>query len=216
VLLDDLERDAGRSFTRYRGGVVDETGDERYGLALAGPDSLIREAFAETDFAPLIIPGGSQDDWDKAMEERARRAAEASTDLFALERPSQFFKGAPPAATPESTVLVSLRNLRPGGTLFFFALRFGVPRGASLVFMLPPVWITSGWLIPQAGDPDLRLSLNGLGPPFVATSVLGGTAVDSVFFSSGTPFGQFVPFFTVTGFTAAITIFEFAGWSGLF
>jgi hypothetical protein len=77
------------------------------------------------------------------------------------------------------------------------------------------VWITQGWLLPEAGDPDLRLSLNGLGPPFVAASVLGGTAVDSVFFNSN-PFAQFVPFFTVTGFTAAITVFEFAGWSGFF
>lgn len=141
MLLDDLERDAGRSFTRYRGRLADETGDERYGLALAGSDGLIREAFAETDFAPSIVPGGGQDDWDKAIEERARRAAEGSTDVFALDRPSQFFKG---AATPESTVLVSLRNLRPGGTLFFSSLRCGVPRGANLVFTLPPVWISYG------------------------------------------------------------------------
>jgi hypothetical protein len=215
VLLDDLERDAGRSFTRYRGGVADETGDERYGLALAGPDELIREAFGETDFAPLIVPGGTQEDWDKAIEERARRAAEGSTEVFELQRPSQFFKAAPSPAAPETTVLVTLRNRKPGGTLFFFRLRFGVPRGANLIFTLPPVWITQGWLLPEAGDPDLRLSLNGLGPPFVAASVLGGTAVDSVFFNSN-PFAQFVPFFTVTGFTAAITVFEFAGWSGFF
>jgi hypothetical protein len=216
VLLDDLERDAGRSFTRYRGGVADDTGDERYALALAGPDGLIREAFAETDFASSIIPGGTRDDWDAAIEQRARRAAEGSTEVFALDRPAQFFKGTVSPATPESTVLVTLRALKPAGTLFFFSLRFGVPRGVNLVFTLPSVWITWGSLLPQSGDPDLRLSLNGLGPPFVATSVLGGTAVDTVFFTTANPFFQFVPFFTVTGFTGAITVFEFAGWSGLF
>lgn len=216
--LDDLEHNleqgTGRGFARYRGVVADVTGDERYGLAIAGPDSLVREAFAETDFAPSIIPGGSQDEWDKAMEEQARRAARGSTEVFALDQPTEFFKSAPEAAKPESTVLVTLRNLRPGGTLFSLDLLFFVPQGALLVFTLPPMWVTLGSLFPLTGDPDLDLSLNSWGRP-VRASRLPGTAVDSVFFSTN-PFAQFVPFFTVNGFVRGFTAFHIDGWSGVF
>jgi hypothetical protein len=212
--IEELQRRADQGRVRYVGAVADAAGEEGYELAIAGPEDLVEEAFAETDFALDIRPGASREDWDRMMEDMARSRAESSTEAFALERPDEFFKPAPCPAVPETTAMVALRRLCQGGTVFGNRIRFGIPRGAeTLVFTLPSVWICSGTLIPQSGDADLFLSLNHTGAPFQAHSSMPGTTTERVQVAT-TSDNPFVPFFTVTGLPGTITIFEFVGLSG--
>jgi hypothetical protein len=69
--LKDLER---RKTGLYVGTLTDAAGDAHYELAISGPQKLIEQGFAKSDFEYGIEPKASQDDWSARFEEVWTRA----------------------------------------------------------------------------------------------------------------------------------------------
>jgi hypothetical protein len=189
--------------------VPDAGGARNHELTVAGPDKLVRKVFKNADFSLKIEPGGSREDWERTMTEMSSPLTDKPSDDF---EPSSLFKRAASAATVANSVFVSLRRVKGSGTGYAFGVPLFLPTGTRVFFILPPVCSCAGVLIPATGDPDVFLAINGLGPPFVAASTLGGTAVDRVSFSRVClPFMHFVPFFRVDGFRSGACMFFWGG-----
>jgi hypothetical protein len=207
--LESMVRGKGKR-TKWTATLEDVRGEASYELAIRGPGRLVERMFAKSDITHEIDPGMSLE----AAQERLRAipgevARDAKTRFGdAGEDP---FKKEPKKLDPAQTVIVSARRTRGSGTFWFFTFPFlAIPVGVSLLFALPPVMACNGTTVPIAGDSDLYLTLGGPGPPVVAKSIFGGTAVDSVSFSA--PF-YFVPFFRVVGYTTTLTNFSMSGFS---
>jgi hypothetical protein len=210
--LDDMKRSSACRGARYLSRLTDEAGEHEYGFAVAGPERLVREVLAETDFDVAIRQGASEEEWEREMHEATRRAREVSSMGSDLECAPDFFEGdQPPAPNAESSVFVSLHDLTPGGTLFFVSFAVGIPRGISLFFLLPSVSACGAVTMPVAGNPDLFLTLNGSGPPVVGASTLPGASLDAVG-AVRPPWILFVPFFRIFAVTSTTTTVNLGGW----
>jgi hypothetical protein len=214
VNLDDFATEQGGIWSRSVARVPDVTGQETHQLIIEGPPELVRQTLAESSFDVEIDPRITQEEWEQRLAEQVRAQPETPTGLDEVDRLAALFKEPPGRSTPYNSVVVTLERLQRGGTGFLFVFPLFVPTGVSLFFVLPPVCTCSGTVFPASGDPDLFLTVNGLGPPTVAASTLGGTAVDSVSFTSlfsCIPFFGFVPFLRVLGFRASTCVLVWGG-----
>jgi hypothetical protein len=212
--LEDLTRSRVAGGSHYVGTLTDSARDEHYGLSISGPASLIQKVFAKSDFEHWIEPKATA----KGAPARSRKfwmtyAGEAVA-RGALETVAALEKPVPAAATPKSSIVVSLRRTEGEGTWWgaWFPL-LGLPAGANLFFVLPPICNCFGFVAPTSGDPDLFLTANGPTTPTLAFSMLGPGAVDSVSFGPGLcwPWTEFVPWFRVNAFTACVCSFGMSG-----
>jgi hypothetical protein len=213
--LDDFQIERRGTWGRSVARVRDLAGEETHQLILEGRDELVREALGESDFTLEIDPGATREQWEERLAERFQGQRETRSELDEVERIAGLFKEPPDRPNPRDSVVLSLERLQPGGTAFSFVIPLFVPTGVTLFFVLPPVCACAAAVFPASGDPDLRLAVNGLGPPFVATSILGGTAVDRVAFATPfcIPFFGFVPFLRVTGFVASACVLLWGGFA---
>ena len=206
--LDDMKPERLDSgLTRFDTDVKDDEGNA-YRLVVLGEEDGAREAFGSSDFDISISPGGSREQFEQILATIAERVVLAGE--LDTGDPDVIHKSRAVDPSASSRTLVWLRPRGRGATFFRFTLRFGVPFGAVLQFSLPPVFACFGQLLPESGDPDLFLRLNGPSAPVVARSILGGTSVDTVI-RIDLPFNLFTPFFDVFGFSGGITVFDFGG-----
>jgi hypothetical protein len=212
--LDDFQIERRGTWGRSVAQVRDVAGEETHQLILEGRDDLVREVLGESDFTVEIDPGATREQWEERLAERFRAQRETRSELDEVERLAGLFKEPPGRPNPRDTLVLSLERLQPGGTTYTFVIPLFVPTGVTLFFPLPPVCACAAAVFPASGDPDLRLALNGLGPPFVATSILGGTAIDRVaFVAPCIPFFGFIPFLRVTGFAASACVLLWGGFA---
>lgn len=210
--LDDFQIERRGLWGRSVAQVPDVAGEQTHQLILEGRDDLVREVLGETDIDLEIDPGATREQWEERLAERFRAQRETRADLDEVDRLAGLFKEPPGRANPRDTLVLSLERLSPGGTSYWFVIPLFVPTGVSLFFALPPVCACAAAVFPASGDPDLFLAVNGLGPPFVAASLLGGTAIDRVAFAAPCiPFFGFVPFLRVRGFVASACVLLWGG-----
>jgi hypothetical protein len=212
VKLAQMKRTTGRD-PSWAMRVADKTGREDYELTIRGPNALVSKVFEKSDPEIEIDPHGSDDTARKRIIElrdkysRSAKAPHVDDGKGAFKKPRL-------KIDEKTSVVVSLRRIRGEGTFWAFFIPFlFIPRGANLLFALPPVFSCVGSVFPLAGDPDLFLTLNGVFTPTVAMSIRAGTAIDSVAFGP-MPVRfppAFVPFFRVSGFTTTLTGFLMAG-----
>jgi hypothetical protein len=197
---------------KWATGLADTRGREDYEMAIRGRAPLVSRAFAKSEFEIQI-------DQELSGDAAQRRVAELLGKYSATVKDRNHdvgetaFKKPAAKVTEKESVVVSFRRTRGEGTFWaiYIPILF-VPAGANFFFALPPVRTCVASVFPIAGDPDLFLTLNGLFTPTVAASLLGGTAVDTVSFTSPAPFFfPFVPFFRLNGFATGITGFFMAG-----
>jgi hypothetical protein len=214
VNLDDFQIERRGSWGRSVASVADVTGERTHQLVLEGRDDLVRAVLGESDLELEIDPGASREQWEERLAERLRAQRETRTDLDEVERLAGLFKEPPGRANPRDSLVLSLERLGPGGTGYSLVIPLFVPTGVTLFFALPPVCVCAAAVVPASGDPDLLLAVNGLGPPFVATSLLGGTAIDRVAFAGPCiPFFGFIPFLRVVGFAASACVLLWGGFA---
>jgi hypothetical protein len=212
--LDDFQVERRGTWGRSVAQVRDVAGEETHQLVLEGRDDLVREVLGESDFTLEIDPGATREQWEERLAERFGAQRETRSELDEVERLAGLFKEPPGRPSPRDTLVLSVERLRPGGTTYTLVIPLFVPTGVTLFLPLPPVCVCAAAVFPASGDPDLRLAVNGLGPPFVATSILGGTAVDRVAFAAPCiPFFGFVPFLRVTGFVASACVLLWGGFA---
>ena len=183
-----------------------------YEMAIRGPAPLVSRAFAKSDFEIQIDTALSGEAAQKRIAESLAKYTATVKDRYvdvgetALKKPAE-------KISERRSVVVSFRRTRGEGTFWaiYLPILF-VPAGVNFFFALPPVRTCVASVFPISGDPDLFLTLNGVFTPTVAASILGGTAVDTVSFTSGAPFFfPFVPFFRLNGFATGLTGFFMAG-----
>ena len=179
VNLEDLEQlgvEGGR--TRVGAPIRNSAGDESHFLIIDGPRELVQSVFAGSDFDITIESGETREDWEGRFQEVFSRQRE-NGPMSRGDIASGLFKPSPESSAPDNSLAVILHQIRPGGTGYFLALPFSVPRGVSAFFVLPPVCTAAGVSLPTSGDPDLSLMLSPAGP-ILDSSTLGGLAPDSV------------------------------------
>ena len=96
-------------------------------------------------------------------------------------------------------VIVYLRPTEGEGTLWAMWFPFvGLPPGVPIAFILPRVWTTWSVVLPQLGNPDIRLFRDMPVPPAVATALAPGPTAEGVSFTvSPLPWAQFHPWHLV-------------------
>jgi hypothetical protein len=203
VKLSEFDRIGKGARTRYVTQVADAATQEAFELTIAGPAALVKRMFGDAELDLTIDSGRTQDHVvaDFGTDQADHR--KAVWELAGLEDTRALLKAAPAPADAKTTVFASARPVKGHGTPFAFVLsRFFVPAGASLFFFGSFVFSAVGSLRPTTGDQDLFLRLfSATGAP-VSSSILGGTAIDFVWFTFPLfPF-PFVPVFEVKGFTA--------------
>jgi hypothetical protein len=199
----------GRAWTTA---LKDTSGREDYEMAIRGPAPLVSKAFAKSEFEIQIDTALSGEAAQKLVVESLAKYSATVKDRY-LDVGEMAFKKSAGKISEKKSVVVSFRRTRGEGTFWaiYIPLLF-VPAGANLFFALPPVRTCAASVFPLSGDPDLFLTLNSTLTPTVAASLLGGTAIDTVSFTSGPPFFfPFVPFFRVNGFATGLTAFFMAG-----
>ena len=211
--LNDLATEQRGLWSRSVAPVRDIAGEETHRLTVEGPTELVREVLGGADFDLEIDPGLTREGWESRLAERLQAQARTPSDPDEAERLIGLFKEPPGRATPHDALVISVDRLHPGGTGYLLTFPLVVPRGANLFFTLPQVCVCAGTVFPASGDPDLFLTLNGLGPPTVAASTLAGTAVDSVSFATllCIPFFGFVPVLRLSGFTTSTCVLVWSG-----
>ena len=208
--LEDLER---RKTGLYVGTLTDAAGDTHYELAISGPQKLIENVFAKSDFEYGIERKASQDDWSARFEEVWTKALGPAGDRE-RETVAALRKGAAANATTANSIVVSTRRTEGEGTWWWWAWPvLALTAGTNVFFVLPPICNCVGAVVPASGDPDLFLSANGPRTPVIAASTRGAGLVDRVAFGPPIcwPWQEFVPWFRVNAFTNCVTSFVMSG-----
>jgi hypothetical protein len=185
--LADFKRGTAGEHARYVARVEDITGAADYELVVAGPDKLIEQVFAESDFDVAIDPERGFEDAEAEFRSDAEEDASRFAELAALEKVSELplFKKAPPEPDEESSVFVSLRRVRGAGTFWGpWTFPFFLFGGWSIWVWPPPLCTLRACVMPASGDQDLFLFRNGIPPALLSASRFGGTATDCVSFSN--------------------------------
>lgn len=201
--------------------IADVTGAKDYEFTVAGPAAAIKKVFPKSDFSVTIDPRRTADRAEKELQQETRQRLEEFAQAAKLDDVARLpiFKKAPVAPANDKTVFVSLRRVRGEGT-FWGPWRFPyfLPRGFNIFVIPPPLCTLTASVTPASGDQDIFLT----GGFFLATpimsSVRGGTAVDTVFFSNPplTPCNIFtwnVLMIRILGFTTGAGTFMLRGFS---
>ena len=205
--LTDFERRGGKGHGRFVTEVRDVSGDETFELAIAGPDALVEEVFADATIELTIDSALAADDLKSRFDELRAEQREHMWSLAGLEKLDHLFKPEPAAPQRDTSVLAAVRPISGEGTPFLLtAGGFTVPATVSVFFVGSWVAFANGAVKPLTGDQDLRLRLFSITGPVVSSSRLGGTALDFVWFTLPSPFGPlpFFPVFEVLGFTTGV------------
>ena len=177
-----------------------------------GPEQLVHEVLAETDFDVAIRQGASEEESEREMHEATRRAREASSTALDLQCAPDFLKEIGlPRLTPSRPYSCRCTTGAPEARSFFVSFAVSIPRGIGLFFLLPSVSACGAITIPLLGNPNLFLTLNGPGPPVVGASTLPGASIDAVS-AVRAPWTLFVPFFRVFAVTPTTTSVNLGGW----
>jgi hypothetical protein len=202
VRLDDFEQRGDKHRPRFVTEVEDASGQARYELAVAGPDHLMRRAFADTTFDLTIDSNKSQGDFEPQLLSVREGLYEQHWTAAGLEDLPALFKPTVARPRPDNSIVAALRPVEFHGTPFSIRISsFTVLAGTNLFFMGSLVAIAVGSLTPLTGDQDLYLRLYGAGGPVVSSSRASFTATDNVWFTMPFPF---VPVYQVQGFTTGV------------
>jgi hypothetical protein len=211
--LDDLQRESVGEFVRYSAPLPDESGAVGHELIILGPETRVRESFAESDFEVTIRPGerwSVEDLQREAPEEWLSQVADhipASEVLrSAFDDPRPWLKKSPLDPTAEDSIFVIVMNTRPGGTYFrmFFRNIFIAPKATHFSAFTPittAVHFVRAITVPETVvDVDLYLGFNGASGAFPVSSTLPAPLPDQVqFYSFPT---TFMPMFKAFNFSA--------------
>jgi len=211
--LKDLKRprSAGAPFL---GTLTDAAGDTHYELAISGPTKLIDSVLGESNFEYQIDPKATETDWVPRFQKLWDKGAVADAAAAKAETVAALSKRALPAATPATSIVVSVRRTQGKGTWWgWWWPTLAIPKGTNLFFVLPPICNCAGVVVPITGDPDLFLSANGPFTAVIAASRLGTGLIDRVAFGPAIcwPWQEFVPWFRVNGFSTCVTAFGMSG-----
>jgi hypothetical protein len=210
--LDDFARlDTATGRLRWGVPVPDVRGEETHFATIDGPEELVREVFGNSDFDITIVPDEGHADWERRID-GILAAHEENPQAASGVKSRGLFKPPPEPPTEATSVVMTLQRTRPAGTGYSIVTPFFVPRGVSLLFVLPPVCSAAGISIPSSGDPDLLLMLSPAGPT-VDVSRFIGLATDAVSFTSPIclPFVGVIPFLNVFGFLTSTGLLIWSG-----
>lgn len=205
--LSDFERSGKKGHPRFVSQVQDVSGDERFELTIAGPESLVEQVLADATIELTIDSSRTAEDLEKRFDEFRSEQRKHMWSLAGLEQVDDLFKPEPAAPRRETSVLVAVRSVTGEGTPFAItAAGFTVPAAVSVFFFGSWVFFANGAVLPLTGDQDLRLRLFSTTGPVVSSSSAGGTALDFVWCTLPSPFGPlpFFPVFQVLGFTTGV------------
>jgi hypothetical protein len=205
---------------RWTAVVADKKGNKSYELTIRGDKGIVGSIFKESDFEIEIDPESSEDSGRARLQQLYDKYSVTAKDPF-VDPGQDFFKKPIEKFEKANSVIVSLRRTRGKGTFFaIFLPLLPIPTGVNLFLVLPPVSTCQGTVFPISGDQDLFLTINSPLLPVVASSRLGGTAIDSVGFTAPNiappgfprfPLFFFVPFFRINGFRKGVTNFLMVG-----
>ena len=219
--LSEFQKVGKGNSSRLVATVADVTGAEDYELCIAGSAAAIKRVFPKSDFSVTIDPGRTVDQAAKELQQEARQRLEEFFHAAKLDDVAQWpiFKKAPVPPAKDKTVFVSLRRVRGEGT-FWGPWRFPyfLPRGFNIIVIPPPLCTLTASVTPASGDQDLFLSRGLFLASPIMSSVRGGTAVDTVFFSNPplTPCNIFtwnLLVIRIFGFTQGMGTFMMRGFS---
>lgn len=160
--LDDFRKEQLAESVRYALPLTDETGERTHELLIVGAEDQIRESLGESEFEVTIQPGVSEEDW---ASEASRQLgwADQVVPREAFDHPKSWSKDPLRRPDADNSVLIALRQERPGGTGLSTAIRtmsLSPPRSGLFVPAVGPFGVS--WFMaqtePLAGDPDLALS----------------------------------------------------------
>jgi hypothetical protein len=212
--LDELQREPVGEFVRYSTPLPDESGAVSHELIILGPETRVRESFAETDFDVTVRPGERRSVEDLQRETPPQRLPKAaqyipSSEVLrsAFDDPRFLLKESPPDPTADDSVFVTVLSTRIGGTYYNMS-GFPVSTGPNATHfwgfsgLMAGVHYTRGATIPLPNDQgqfvnvDLYLGENGASGNFPVSSTLPGAWPDFVEYATF-PGRTFTPIFKV-------------------
>jgi len=205
--LGDFKRSGDKGHHRFVTHVQDDSGDEKFELAIAGPEALVQQVLEEATIELTIDSALPEDHVKRRFDEWSAEHRKQMWSVAGLEKVDELFKPEPAAPKRDTSVLAAVRPVKGEGTPFAITVSsFTVPAGASFFFFGSWVFFATGAVLPLSGDQDLRLRLFSATGAVVSSSLAGGTSLDFVWFTMPSPFGPlpFVPVFEVLGFTTGV------------